>query len=168
MFETRYGFLFGSVAVQFSSSYLLADSVARLRAAAATSEFFLLRRTAVGTVQEDEVRLRWGGPSTLKAYHLRFEGAFRQGTEGVILAGKFIVDGAGEMRRMIVLAIWQPLLGFLMLGALFQMIWFILLPLILIVVVLCLLSERRHRRKSAHEEVAWLSAVIEHALTVQQ
>ena len=166
MFTTRHGFLFGESAVEFPSCYPLAESVVRLRTAVASSEFLLLRQTAVGTVQDDEVRLKWGGPSTLKAYRLRFEGAFRHGSEGVILAGKFIVDGAGEMRRTIILAIWQPLLGFLMLGTLLQ-IWFILLPLILIVIVLCLLSERRHRRESAHEEVAWISAVIERALTVQ-
>ena len=165
MFTTRHGFLFGESTVQFPSSYPLMASVIRLRTAVATSEFFLLRQTAVGTVQEEEVKLKWGGPSTLKAYGLRFEGAFRHGSQGVILAGKFIVDGAGEVRRMIILAIWQPLLGFLMLGA-FLRIWFVLLPLILIVVVLCLFSERRHRRESAQEEVARISAVIERALTV--
>ena len=167
MFETRYGFLFGSAAAEFPCRDGLAESVARLRATVSSSEFFLLRQAAVGIVEVDRVYLRRGGPSTNKAYRLRFHGAFHQG-EQVSLLGHFVVDGRGEVERFVGGCIWESFLLFCLTGAVIHLLESLshlpFVPLLIVGVIGGNLWRCKADQRAVQKDVDWLSAVIKDAL----
>jgi len=83
----------GSEPVEFASSYGLADSVARLKAATrAWSRFNVSEQLAVGRVSESRVSLRRVIPMVGNSFKPFFVGRFEQRQDKVVLTGRFTLN----------------------------------------------------------------------------
>lgn len=83
----------GSESVEFASSYGLADSVARLKAATrAWSLFNVSEQLAVGRVSESRVSLQRVIPMVGNSFKPIFVGRFEQRQDKVVLAGRFTLN----------------------------------------------------------------------------
>lgn len=160
-------FVYGSTPATFDSSFSLEKSVRRVEAATRRSNLSALAsQQAVGQVCEDKVVLQRSIPFVANPYKPIFVGRFERSGSRVVLKGRFTMhwfikamltycfgfglvwtalatysrlasDRAGEW--------WLPLAGVAMLGVGFSLVWI--------------------GKYFARKDVAWLSGVINSALT---
>ena len=164
MFRWLWRLLFESTPVEFRSAFGLDDSLERLRAATKRSVFSALSETsAVGKVSEKCVRLQRAIPMVGNSFKPFFLGRFHSSGGNVLLVGRFTMLPVVK----VFMCIWFGLLILLGLVLLFGAISKGPLPAVLapFVMVCAGVAMLAFGKWLARNDIAWLSGVIEGALT---
>jgi hypothetical protein len=149
--------------IEFVSSFSISDSVDRLRAATVPSVFLSLgKQSAVGTVREHRVSLQRVIPFVGNSFKPFFRGRFEMKDGRVVLLGRFTTLWFVKP----IAIIW---LGMCAVFAMILLVNFVIrqgpFPLFNLAILLISITLIWFSKWSCRNDIAWLSNVIERALS---
>lgn len=166
MLRAIQSFLYGAVPATFESRFDLSESVERLRNATKQGwSAALANQVAVGKVSEREVVLQRAIPFVQNGYKPYFVGKFEQADRGVVLVGRFTMHWSVKVFNTFWFGfclLWTMIATFVVASSKNDMWYFPLFGVGMLILGALVVQTGKW---FARNDVAWLSRVIEAALS---